>query len=266
MTPGNERILEALRGSAKPIVLLLNKIDQLKNKQGLLLQLKAYSDVLGERMAAAVPISAYKGDGLEKAVVELARALPEGPAFFEPDQLTDASEQSVAAEFVREKVMLATKDELPYSAAVTLDQLQDDRPSLVKIMATIHVERDSQKPIVIGKHGERIKRIGTGARRDLEFFFDSKVYLELHVRVTGEWSSTPRGLAELGYSDDRPAVAPGVDLAALAELTDAEQAEGPPPTLREDIEMAVTDNTPSPSSDGGVDGEDAVGGPDEDPP
>ena len=199
ITPGNERLLQVIETADKPVVLLLNKIDRLKDKQGLLLQLKTYGDRLGARMKAAVPISAYRGDGLREAVVELARALPEGSAFFDEDKLTDAPERAVAAEFVREKVMLATKDELPYSAAVTIDQFEDERPDIVRIMATIHVERDSQKPIVIGKQGERVKRIGMAARRDLEFFLDSKVYLELHVRVTTEWSNTPRGLAELGY-------------------------------------------------------------------
>lgn len=108
----------------------------------------------------------------------------------------------MAAEFVREKVMLATQDELPYSAAVTIDQFQDARPKIVRIIATIHVERASQKPIVIGRQGERVKQIGTSARRDLELFLQSKVYLELHVRVTEEWSSRPRGLVELGYGQE----------------------------------------------------------------
>ncbi|MEM7677036.1 MAG: GTPase Era [Myxococcota bacterium] len=202
ITPGNVRILEALQSSDKPVVLLPNKIDRVKDKQGLLLQLQAYSEALGERMRAAVPISARKGAGLTEAVLELARALPEGPALFEGDTLTDSPEQAVAAEFVREKVMLATQDELPYSAAVTIDQFQDARPKIVRIIATIHVERASQKPIVIGRQGERVKQIGTSARRDLELFLQSKVYLELHVRVTEEWSSRPRGLVELGYGQE----------------------------------------------------------------
>ncbi len=231
VTPGNERLLKVVEAAGKPVVLLLNKIDRLKDKQGLLLQLQTYSDRLGERMKAAVPISAYRGDGLTEAVVELARALPEGQAFFDDDRLTDASERAVAAEFIREKVMLATKEELPYSAAVTIDAFEDQRPKIVRILATIHVERDSQKPIVIGKQGERVKRIGVAARRDLEFFLDSKVYLELHVRVTTEWSNTPRGLAELGYGEpaapDLGALAApdtDVDLSALADLSPEELA------------------------------------------
>ncbi|MEO1339003.1 MAG: GTPase Era, partial [Myxococcota bacterium] len=202
ITPGNERILEALKTSDKPVVLLPNKIDRVKDKQGLLLQLQAYSQVLGERMKAAVPISAHRGSGLREAVTELAKALPESPALFDGDTLTDAPEKSVAAEFVREKVMLATKDELPYAAAVTIDLFEDARPKIVRIIATIHVERASQKPIVIGRHGDLVKQIGTSARRDLELFLQSKVYLELHVRVTEEWSNRPRGLVELGYGQE----------------------------------------------------------------
>ena len=240
ITPGNERILDALRASTKPVVLLLNKIDRLKDKQGLLLQLQAYAEQLGDRMVTGVPISAYRGDGLKDAVLELARALPEGPVFFEDDQITDVPEQAVAAEFVREKVMLATKDELPYAAAVTIDLFEDNRPRLVRIIATVHVERSSQKPIVIGKQGERVKQIGTAARRDLEFFLDSKVYLELHVRVSGEWSNTPRGLAALGYGEEakeRGGLA--VDLAALADLTDVDlsAADG------SDVDLSAADGS-----------------------
>ncbi len=223
ITPGNERVLEVLQSSRKPVVLLLNKTDRIKDKSGILHQLKAYSDRLKERMRAAVPISAYRGTGLEEAVIELARALPVGPAFFGDDQLTDSTEQAVAAEFVREKVILATQEELPYSAAVTIDRFEDARPRLVRIIATIHVERASQKPIVIGKQGDRIKRIGVAARRDLEFFLSCQVYLELHVRVTTEWSNHPRGLAELGYADDGGGMGSGF---AVAEVESSRPVSG----------------------------------------
>ena len=238
ITPGNERVLKAITEAGKPVVLLINKTDRIKDKRGLLLQLQAYADTLGDQMKAAVPISAQRGDGLEQAVLELARSLPEGPRLFEDDQLTDASEQSVVAEFIREKVMLATKDELPYAAAVTIDQFADERPRLVRIIATIHVERESQKPIVIGRRGDRVKEIGIAARRDLERFVGTQVYLELHVRVTGDWSNRPRGLAELGYEDDRRPGAstsgPGpIDLTELAALVD-EHADLEPLPLPED--------------------------------
>ena len=141
--------------------------------------------------------------GLERVVVELGRALPPGERFFDEDTITDQSERSIVSEMIREKVMLATQEELPYAAAVSIDLFEDLRPKLVRIIATVHVERDSQKPIVIGKQGERIKGIGIRARAEIEAFVGCKVYLELHVRVTSDWSNNRRLLAELGYAEER---------------------------------------------------------------
>lgn len=197
VTPGNERILEALAKSDKPVVLVPNKVDLVKDKKGMLVMIQTYAERLGDRLAAVVPVSAKKKDGLEQLVKEIGDALPEGPKFFEDDLLTDASERSIVAEFVREKVMLGTQAELPYSAAVTIDSFEDDRPKIVRIAATVHVERKSQKAIVIGKGGERIKDIGMRARKDIEFFLDSKVFLELHVRVSDDWSNDEHAMATL---------------------------------------------------------------------
>ncbi len=227
VTPGNERILEVLGRSDKRVVLVLNKVDRVKNKEGMLLQIQRYTQILGDRVAAVVPISATKKRGLDRLIRELAEALPEGPTYFEDGQVTNESERSIVAEFIREKVMLATKDELPYSAAVTLDSFEDERPRIVRIAATIHVERKSQKAIVIGKRGERIKDIGTRARKDIEFLVGTKVFLELHVRVTGDWSSDTGAMAKLGYGGpggDEPQVeiSPELLAAAMAEVQEEE--------------------------------------------
>ena len=234
ITPGNERLLELLKKGEKKVVLLVNKVDRVKDKAQLLLELEAYGQALGELLAAAVPISARRHQGLEAAVVEIGRALPEGPRYFPEDQLTDATERSIVAEMIREKVMLVTAEELPYSAAVTIEAFEDERPRLVRIIATLHLERESQKPIVVGKRGEMVKSIGTAARLDIERFLGAKVYLDLVVRVAGEWSSSARAMAEFGYGADLDggsgAVRPPLDAEELSELAgdleDLEDLEG----------------------------------------
>ncbi len=224
VTPGNERLLEVIKKSGKKVVLLLNKVDRVKNKEGLLFQIQALQEELAGQIAAVVPISASKRSGLERVVTEMALALPVGEKFFNDDTFTDQSERSIAAELIREKVMLATQEELPYSAAVTIDAFEDHRPKLVRIIATVHVERDSQKPIVIGKQGERIKSIGIRARHEIERLVDSKIYLELHVRVTGNWSNNRNAMADLGYTDGDQVPPSGFDntLAMQGDLQEEE--------------------------------------------
>lgn len=199
ITPGNDRLIEVIKRQEIPIVLLINKIDALKQKKNMLHQIERYRGELGERLLAVVPICARTKQGLEEAVREIGQALPEGPALYESDGVVDAPERALVAEFIREKVILETKEELPYSAAVTVEWFEDDRPRLVRIAATIHVERDSQKGIVIGKGGERLKSIGTRARKEVERLLESPVFLDLNVRVTDRWSESSRALAELGY-------------------------------------------------------------------
>lgn len=199
VTPGNARLAERVLASRKPVVLLSNKVDRVRDRRALLGHLGAYVERLGERLAAAVPVSATRREGLETAVLELGRALPVGPRIFDETLLTDQPERAIVSEFIREKVMLATKDELPYAAAVSLDAFEDQRPKLVRLVATVHVERASQKPIVIGRGGHKIRDIGSAARKDIEFLLGSKVFIDLHVRVTDDWASNPRRFAEFGY-------------------------------------------------------------------
>jgi GTPase len=200
ITDGNERILSAIVKSQKPVVLIVNKIDLIKSKELILSQIQIFSERLGDKLVTTIPISATKKSGLDRVVSAIAGALPEGPRYFADDQMTNMSERAIVAEMIREKVMLETKQELPYSAATTVEEFDDQRPKIVRIMATIHVERESQKGIVVGKGGVRIKAIGQRARHDIEYFLDSKVYLDLKVRVTDKWSDNPHRLADLGYS------------------------------------------------------------------
>jgi len=223
ISPGNVRILDSLRRVNKPVVVLLNKVDRVRDKERLLLQLDAYARALGGLAAGAVPISARRNRGLEAAVEEIARALPEQPPLFEADQITDESERSIAAELIREKTMLELRDELPYSTAVTVESWEDDRPRIVRMAATIHVERQSQKGIVVGRGAERLRSIGIRARHDLERFLESKVHLDLVVKVSRDWSSNTGRLENLGYGDESgPAT---VDSAAIATLVEALNAE-----------------------------------------
>ena len=207
--PGNEPLIDMLKRAGKPVVLLVNKIDTLRDRKSLLFQLQAFQDALGDVLATAVPISAMKKDGLDRVVKSLAAHLPEGPAYFEDGQVTDKTERQIVSELIREKVILETRDELPYAAHVDVERFEDERPKIVRIAATVVVERSSQKPIVIGRGGERIKAIGVRARQELEHFLDAHVFLELHVRVQENWTNSPTLLADLGYSSEGDVAAAG---------------------------------------------------------
>ena len=200
ITPGNERLLGVLAKADKPVVVALNKVDRVRNKPMLLQQIEAVKTHLGEKLSALVPISALSKMGLEELVREVGRNLPPSEPLIDPDEVTDRSEREIAAEFIREKAMLELKDELPYSIAVTVERFEDLRPRLVRMLATLHVERDSQKGIVIGKQGVRLKAIGSRARKDIEFLLGSKVYLELSVRVSDGWTQDGRQLQAMGYT------------------------------------------------------------------
>jgi GTP-binding protein Era len=196
---GDRYVLDLVKHAKAPVFLILNKIDQIK-KSRLLPIMKQYSE-LGT-FAEIVPISAATGDNvdrLERAIIE---RLPEGEALYPPDYLTDQPERFFAAEIVREKLLQFTHAEIPFSSAVIVDRFEEpaegDAKPLLKLYCTIVVDRESQKPIVVGRGGEMIKRIGTAAREDLERFFDSRVYLDLHVRVKSEWREDGAVLDDIG--------------------------------------------------------------------
>jgi GTPase len=190
-------ILSNIRKSKKPSVLVINKIDT-GPKEKLLPIIAEYSEARSFR--AIIPISALTGDGVQNLLRELKSMLREGPAFFPEDVQTDQSESFVVSEMIREKIFLHTRQELPYSSAVSVERLEElPERDLVSISAKIHVESESQKGILIGQGGKMIKTIGQAAREDLEGFFESRVFLELLVKVNKNWSKDPRSLRRLGY-------------------------------------------------------------------
>jgi GTP-binding protein Era len=194
---GDRFVVDLVKDAKCPVFLILNKID-LVRKSRLLPLIDGYRTAAD--FAEIVPVSAATGesvDRLEKAIVE---RLPEGERLYPEDFLTDRPERFFAAEIVREKVLQFTHAEIPFSSAVVIDRFEEvagDRP-LLRLYCTIVVERESQKPIVVGKGGDMIKKIGTAAREELERFFTSRVFLDLHVRVKSEWREDDRVLAELG--------------------------------------------------------------------
>ena len=194
---GDEYVSNLLKHVKIPVVLVLNKIDLIAKSKLLPLidQLRQWRD-----FSDIVPISAATGDGVEELERLLLAKMPEGEALYPEDFLTDQPERVLASETVREKVLLHTRAELPFSTAVVVDQFEEpDRPGgLMRLFCTILVEQESQKPIVIGRAGAMIKQIGTEARRDLEQFFQCKVYLDLRVKVKSDWRNDERALDDLG--------------------------------------------------------------------
>ena len=199
---GDEFVAKLVKNADVPIVLALNKIDLVKKSALLPLidQLRAWAS-----FSHIVPISAETGDGVEALEKVLLDAMPQGEPLFPEDFLTDQPERVLVAEAVREKVLRHTRDELPFSTAVVIDQFEEpDRPGgLMRVFCTILVETESQKPIVIGRAGSMIKRIGTEAREDIERFFQCKAYLDLRVKVRPNWRDDERALDELGLPKKR---------------------------------------------------------------
>lgn len=181
-----------------PVFLAINKIDRIEKP--LLLPLMDRCSKL-YNYAGIFPLSALKGDGLDELLTNLKDALPEGHQLFPDDIITDATERFIAGEFIREQIMLLTSQEIPYASAVTIDAFkEDEEKNLIRISATINVEKESQKAIMIGKKGAMLKKIGTQARLAMENLFGAKVFLELFVRVKKDWSSSDRLLREFGLT------------------------------------------------------------------
>jgi GTP-binding protein Era len=193
---GDRFVIDLLKEIEAPIVLALNKIDRVA-KARLLPVIERYRTA--REFADIVPISALTGDGVDRLEDALVRLLPEGDRLYPEDYLTDRPERFFVTETVREKLLHHLRDELPYTTAVLLDRFEEpDAHGLLRLACTILVEHDSQKGIVIGRGGEMIKRIGTEARRDLERFFDCRVFLELFVKVRVDWREDEGILRELG--------------------------------------------------------------------
>ncbi len=193
----NREMLEQMDGVVAPVILILNKVDLL-DKEQLLPMIKRYSDIYP--FHAVMPLSALTGEGTIQVIEELLTILPLGPRYFPEDIPTDVSERFLVAEIVREKVFLQTGQEIPYSSAVTIESFQeDDKKQMTTIHATIVLERNSQKGIVIGKGGKKLKSIGIAARKDIEKMLGQKVLLKLWVKVRKNWTKDERFLKELGF-------------------------------------------------------------------
>ncbi len=197
--PEDRFIIEALGETSLSVFLIINKTD-LVDKPLLLPLIDSFAALYPFR--EILPISALKGDGVDRLIGEIWKFLPEGPRYFPEEMMTDRSERFIAAEIIREKITLRTHQEIPYATAVVVDAFKEDEArNLIRIAATIHVAKDSQKGIIIGKKGAMLKEIGTKARLEMEKFFAAKVFLELFVRVAKDWTNDPRMIQEFGYRD-----------------------------------------------------------------
>ena len=189
-------MMRKIAAAGKPAVLALNKIDRLE-KPRLLGRMETWSARFD--FTAMVPISALHGDQVDELLTAMQQALPQGPSLYPPGSLTDLPERFIAAEMIREKAFRLTGDEIPYSVAVTVDEFKEQKAGrLIKILATIHVERNSQKGMVIGKGGKKLKEIGRAARIEIERMVGTRVFLKLFVRVQKNWSKDTKALRRFG--------------------------------------------------------------------
>ena len=194
--PGDNFVIEQLRKVNVPVFLIVNKIDTME-KQDLLEAIVSYEN--SYPFEAVVPISAKEKDNIEEVVNLLEKHLPEGPKYFPDDMITDQPERLIISDIVREKILLQTHDEIPHAIAVDVDEMKTREDGTTYVRATIYVERDSQKGIIIGKQGAMLKTIGRQARGDVERLLDTKVFLDLWVKVKKDWRNKSGMLSELGY-------------------------------------------------------------------
>lgn len=197
---GERYIVEKLKATKKPTVLAINKIDLLTSREALLPIMKNYSDMY--EFSDIVPVSAKEEINLDTLLFEVKKYLPEGPCYYPDDMVTDQPERLIAAELVREKVLHLTRDEVPHSVAVDLDEMTTRKNGDVYIRATIYVERASQRGIIIGNGGAMLKEIGHLARGDIEAMLGSKVYLDLWVKVKKDWRNQDAVLRGFGFGKD----------------------------------------------------------------
>jgi GTPase len=196
--PGDRTLLADI-GRERPTILIVNQVDRVKDKSSLLPFLEEISTL--RDFAAIIPISALREDGVDRVLDEVAKLLPVAGAKYEEDTLTDRPVRFFAGEFVREQILGFAREEIPHAVAVEVTRF-DDEPKLARIEATIHVEREGQKRILIGKGGEKLKSVGTAARARIEAMLGKKVHLALWVRVTPGWTESDETLTELGYGGD----------------------------------------------------------------
>lgn len=194
---GDQYIAELLKKIKKPVLLVVNKIDKV-HPDKLLSIIDSYKN-LGD-FAEIVPISASQGNNVSELIKTIAKYLPEGPQFYDADQLTDRPEYFIVAELIREQVLKLTHEEVPHATAVVVDRMRDHEGGKLQIEATIYVERPGQKGIIIGKKGQMLKQIGIAARQEIEALLGEKVNLRLWVKVQKNWRSDPAFLKSIGYN------------------------------------------------------------------
>lgn len=196
---GDEFIIELLKNNRTPIFLVLNKIDKIHPDE-LIKEIEKYKDLLP--FAEIVPISALQGNNVDHLVKVIEGYMPEGPMYYPKDQISDHPEEFIVAELIREKALHLTSQEIPHAIGVQVEKMVKESEERVHIEATIYIERDSQKGIIIGKQGSMLKKIGQLARKDIEMLLGSKVYLELWVKVQKDWRNKPNFIRQIGYRED----------------------------------------------------------------
>lgn len=196
---GDRFVLDLVKQSEKPAILVLNKIDKVKNKAEILPLIEFYSNEFD--FAEIVPVSALKGEAVENLLEQIIKHLPEAEPIFAEDEFTDQPMRSIVAELVREKILRSTGEELPYVTAVVPERWDESDPERLQIYCAIYVERPSQKGIIIGKGGAKLKQIGTEAREDIEKLLGRHVHLQLFVKVVEDWRNKERELDEMGIRE-----------------------------------------------------------------
>lgn len=196
---GDEFIIEMLQNTKTPIVLVMNKID-LVHPDKLIQQIEVYKDKLN--FSDIVPISALQGNNIDTLLEVIDGYLPEGPMYYPADRVTDHPEHFIVSELIREKALHLTSQEIPHAIGVDIDKMKADERGTVHVSATIYVERESQKGMVIGKNGKMLKEIGKLARVDIENLLGSKVFLEVWIKVQKDWRNKSQFIRSLGYKDE----------------------------------------------------------------
>ncbi|OXS80439.1 GTPase Era [Domibacillus enclensis] len=197
---GDEFIIEKLKDVKTPIFLVINKIDRI-HPDKLMELIVQYKEFL--EFAEIVPISALEGSNVDRLLEQIQKMLPNGPQYYPADQVTDHPERFIVSELIREKVLHLTREEVPHSIAVVIDKISKrEGKDMIDVMATIVVERDSQKGIVIGKQGALLKEVGKRSRQDIEHLLGSKVFLELWVKVQKDWRNKASNLRDFGFKED----------------------------------------------------------------
>lgn len=198
---GDKFVLDLVKQAEKPAILVLNKIDKIKEKHELLPLIDFYSKEF--EFAEIVPVSALRGEAVDNLLAQITKHLPVGEAIFSEDEMTDQPMRVLVAEMVREQILMTTGEEIPYVTAVVTEVYDESDPESIKIFCAIYVERDSQKGIIIGKGGIKLKKIGTEARVSIEKILNKKVFLKLFVKVVADWRNSGQNLDDIGVYETR---------------------------------------------------------------